>query len=77
MTTASEAVGNIGTGIVAGAGGECELAPADVRAMRTAEFPALSEGGGGWEYIGIGLLYEVGGGAGPANPVNGLCILWN
>jgi hypothetical protein len=72
LTTASEAVGNMGTG---GTGGEYELAPAAVRAMRTAEFPALREGGGGWEYMGIGLLYEAGGGAGPAYPVNGLCIL--
>lgn len=75
MTIASEAVGNMGTGVVAGAGGEYELAPAAVRAMSTAEFPALREGGGGWEYMGIGLLYEAGGGAGPAYPVNGLCIL--
>lgn len=75
LTIASEAVGNMGTGVVAGAGGEYELAPAAVRAMSTAEFPALREGGGGWEYMGIGLLYEAGGGAGPAYPVNGLCIL--
>lgn len=77
MTTASEAVGNMGTAIVAGAGGEYELAPAAARAMGTAEFPGLREGGGGgWEYMGMGLLYEAGGGAGPAYPVNGLCILW-
>lgn len=68
----------MGTGVVAGAGGEYELAPAAARAMATAEFPGLREGGGGggWEYMGIGLLYEAGGGAGPAYPVNGLCILW-
>lgn len=72
MTTASEAVGNMGTGVVAGAGGEYELAPAAARAMRTAEFPGLREG---WEYMGIGLLYEAGGGVGPAYPVNGPCTL--
>lgn len=77
LTTASEAVGNMGAGVVAGAGGEYELAAAAARAMATAEFPGLREGGGGgWEYMGIGLLYEAGGGAGPAYPVNGLCILW-
>lgn len=77
LTTASGAVGNMGIGIVVGAGGEYKLAPAAARAMATAESPGLREGsGGGWEYMGIGLLYEAGGGAGPAYPVNGLCILW-
>jgi hypothetical protein len=77
LTTASEAVGNMGAGVVAGAGGEYELLPAAARAMGTAELPGLREGGsGGWEYMGIGLLYDAGGGAGPAYPVNGPCILW-
>lgn len=71
LTTASEAVGNMGPDVVAGAGGEYGLAPAAARAMGTAEFPGLREGGG-WEYMGMGLLYEAGGGAGPAYPVNGL-----
>lgn len=76
MTTASEAVGNLGGGVGAGVLEGYELAPAAARAMATAEFPGLREGGGGgWEYMGIGLLYEAAGGAGPAYPVNGLCIL--
>lgn len=73
LTTASEAVRNLGAGVGAGIEAGYDSAPAAARAMATTASPGLRDGGG-WEYM-TGLLYEAGGGAGPAYPVNGLCIL--